>query len=175
MKVLQYIYLGKQTTGLSHIPIDLGGIGGTTGEIQSNDNNENNNDETIISNNTGERTNTLKCGVPISFGSNGAYRIAFQALPGTLFTLKEGADGSQYNYVNSNDKSIICMGPTGIYELGFTEAIISQFLVIKMVDENSPMILDVLVGEASDIQNSAAITNYLTNLLNESNYEEVNI
>lgn len=122
-----------------------------------------------------ERTNTLTPGQVITFDNQQAYRIAFQALPGTLFTLKAGAQPAQYNYIDPNDKSVICMGSTGIYELGYTEALIPQFLVLRTVDDKSPMILDVLVREASDTYNTSYITNYLNSLLSEENYEEVGI
>lgn len=122
-----------------------------------------------------ERTNTLTPGQVITFDNQQAYRIAFQALPGTLFTLKADAQPAQYNYIDPNDKSVICMGPTGIYELGYTEALIPQFLVLRTVDSESPMILDVLVREASDTYNTSYITNYLNSLLSEENYEEVGI
>ena len=147
MKVLQYVYWGE----------------------------ENSDDDRINSYPNSERTNTLVPGQVITFDNQQAYRIAFQALPGTLFTLKAGAQPNQYNYINPNDKSVICMGPTGIYELGYTEALIPQFLVLRAVDSKSPMILDVLVHEASDTYNTSYITNYLNSLLSEENYEGVNI
>lgn len=147
MKVLQYIYWGEEGSG-------------------SNNTNSYPNSE---------RTNTLTPGQVITFDNQPAYRIAFQALPGTLFTLKAGALPDQYNHITSNDKSVICMGPTGIYELGYTEALIPQFLVLRTVDSRSPMILDVLVHEASDTYNTSYITNYLNSLLSEENYEGVNI
>lgn len=147
MKVLQYVYWGEE---------------------------ESSGDRTTPYPNS-ERTNTLAPGQVITFDNQQAYRIAFQALPGTLFTLKAGAQPTQYNYINPNDKSVICMGPTGIYELGYTEALIPQFLVLRTVDNESPMILDALVYEASDTYNTSYITNYLNSLLSEENYEGVDI
>lgn len=147
MKVLQYVYWGEE---------------------------ESSSDRTTPYPNS-ERTNTLVPGQVITFDNQQAYRIAFQALPGTLFTLEAGALPDQYNHITPNDKSVICMGPTGIYELGFTKALIPQFLVLRTVDSKSPMILDVLVYEASDTYNTSYITNYLNSLLSEENYEGVNI
>lgn len=119
-----------------------------------------------------ERINTLTVGTPISFAQNYAYRIAFQALPGTLFTLKAGATSDS---IYPNDKSIITMGPTGIYEIGYTQPLIPQFLVLKIIDKNSPMILDVLQSESVDRENITTVTNYLSNLLEEEDYGGTNI
>lgn len=83
----------------------------------------------------------------ISFGDYGAFRIGFQALPGTTF--KINGKGAQ------NDTSLdITMGPTGIYELGFVQPLIKSFSVVSEVETNSVMILDALVAEATESESS---------------------
>lgn len=121
----------------------------------------------------GESGNTLAVSESIIF-SNGAYRIAFQALPGTLFTLAK-ADPAEYHYIDPKDPTVITMGPTGIYELGFITADIPQFMVLRTVDKDAPMILDVILPDTTDTSNSTMVENYLNSLLNEENYGGTNI
>lgn len=75
------------------------------------------------------------------FGQFGAFRIAFQALPGTVFCLK-GTGG----------ETEIVMGPTGIYELGFSRALIRDFCVKSVIGDSNTavMILDALIATTND-------------------------
>ena len=89
----------------------------------------------------------------------GAYRIAFQALPGTEFEIEGNSEGVTIDQLNQNlqgNKTLI-MGHTGIYELGFSVPIIKSFKITKTVDTNTIMILDVLVNgdEAISSQRNA--------------------
>ena len=88
---------------------------------------------------------------------DGAYRIGFQALPGTKFCIcGEG-----------NSESEIIMGPTGIYELGFVAPIIKDFYVKEKIDSpHSVLILDAILSTSSDED----ITNYDIALITE-NYD----
>lgn len=75
------------------------------------------------------------------FGQFGAFRIALQALPGTLFCVK--GTGSEMNIV---------MGPTGIYELGFSRALIKDFCIKETVGDTKSAIilLDALIATTND-------------------------
>lgn len=81
----------------------------------------------------------------INFRANregsGAFRIAFQALPGTKFALNSSA---------GETGTVIEMGPTGIYELGFSRAIIDNFTLISSPDDQSLMMLDILLADGED-------------------------
>ena len=113
--------------------------------------------------------NTLNPGQTIEF-INGAYRIAFQALPGTIFRYSGENTGSE------NEDNHLIMGPTGIYEIGFSEPLISEFEVITVIEENSIMILDVLEQGSLDRNNNRNIIsniNILDSLLEEPDYENI--
>lgn len=92
-----------------------------------------------------------------------AYRIAFQALPGTKFRI---AEQSEENAVGSNlidtrldSDEILVMGHTGIYELGFARPLISSFIVEEIVDDKSIMLFDALVqGESTNSGQNRTIT-----------------
>lgn len=98
-----------------------------------------------------------------------AFRIAFQALPGTKFQIL--SENSVAQVIDENQPTIT-MGPTGIYELGFTNAIIRGFRVTEQVDNTMPMILDVLCDDQSDIRSNdlTRIPNFINYLLSEENY-----
>lgn len=115
------------------------------------------------------RQNTLNPGQTIEF-TKGAYRIAFQALPGTIFRYSGENTGSE------NEDNHLIMGPTGIYEIGFSEPLISEFEVITVIEENSVMILDVLEQgslDRNDNRNIISNINILDSLLEEPDYENI--
>ena len=78
-----------------------------------------------------------------------AYRIAFQALPGTTFEIlgenEENSLGEQSIDSRLDSSGTLIMGHTGIYELGFSRPIITSFKIISTVDEKSIMLFDALV------------------------------
>lgn len=136
--------------------------------------------------------NTLSLNDMIGF-TNGAYRIAFQALPGTKFiysgenygnnnansqeqedTQEESNEQQEDTQEESNEEQgdTLIMGPTGIYEIGFQEPLIYSFKVCSMVDPQSIMILDVLASEGSNsTENIISNVNVLDSLFEEQNYE----
>lgn len=76
------------------------------------------------------------------FEGSKAYRIGFQALPGTKFTITG---------TNSDTPSEITMGPTGIYEIGFSTPLIEDFNVTEPIDSpHSIMILDAILANETD-------------------------
>lgn len=92
-----------------------------------------------------------------------AYRIAFQALPGTKFRIagqsEENAVGSNLIDTRLDSDEILVMGHTGIYELGFARPLISSFIVEEIVDDKSIMLFDALVqGESTNSSQSRTIT-----------------
>lgn len=92
-----------------------------------------------------------------------AYRVAFQALPGTQFRIsgqsEENVMGNNLIDTRLDSNEVLVMGHTGIYELGFSQALISNFTVEKIVDDKSIMLFDALVqGESADYGQDRAIT-----------------
>lgn len=76
------------------------------------------------------------------FEGRKAYRIGFQALPGTKFTITG---------TNNDTPSEIIMGPTGIYEIGFATPLIEDFNVTEPIDSpHSIMILDAILASDTD-------------------------
>ena len=116
--------------------------------------------------NTGNVNNSIRTLEPnqlIDFDAEGgAYRIAFQALPGTQFKIIGDDDAIlDMDVINPSliGETGLIMGHTGIYELGFATPIIKGFMIYNIIDDKSIMILDALVrGTGATQSQSRALT-----------------